>query len=125
MNPAFSNGVPCCGRSLTEPPPLQRSRQDMEAYRITEDAALYYLTFSVVDWLPVFICEEPCLIVTESLNFCHRSKHLRINAFVIMPTHMHAILFDAEFDVERLQRTVVLVSVMVESREARCVAQTH
>jgi len=78
----------------------------MEAYRITEDAALYYLTFSVVDWLPVFICEEPCLIVTESLNFCHRSKHLRINAFVIMPTHMHAILFDAEFDVERLQRTV-------------------
>jgi len=78
----------------------------MEAYRINEGAALYYLTFSITDWLPVFVAEEPCLIVTESLNFCHREKHLRINAFVIMPTHVHIILFDAEFDVQRLQRTV-------------------
>ena len=49
----------------------------MEAYRINEGAALYYLTFSVIDWLPVFICEEPCLIVTDSLNYCHREKCLR------------------------------------------------
>jgi REP element-mobilizing transposase RayT len=46
------------------------------------------------------------LIVTDSLNYCHREKHLRINAFVIMPTHLHLILFDADFDVERLGRTI-------------------
>ncbi len=78
----------------------------METLRFCDDAALYFLTFSVVEWLPVFVAEEPCLIVTESLNFCHREKGLRTNAFVIMPTHMHLIAADAGFDVERLRRTL-------------------
>ncbi|MCI0397527.1 MAG: hypothetical protein L0332_23145 [Chloroflexi bacterium] len=78
----------------------------METYRIHSDAALYYLTFSVVHWLPVLIAEESCLIITESLNFCHENKGLRINAFVIMPTHLHLIVFDADFDAQRLTRTL-------------------
>jgi hypothetical protein len=43
----------------------------MEVYRIQEEATLYYLTFTVVYWLPVFVSAETCLILTESLNFCH------------------------------------------------------
>ena len=78
----------------------------METLRIHEGIALYYLTFSVVQWLPVFISEEPCLIVTESLNFCHREKGLRTNAFVIMPTHLHITVSDADFDVQRLRQTL-------------------
>ncbi len=64
----------------------------METAKIEEGAALYYLTFTVVYWLPVFVAAEPCLIITESLNFCHQHKGLRINGFVIMPTHAHLIL---------------------------------
>lgn len=78
----------------------------MERYQIHEGIALYYLTFTVVHWLPIFIAKEPCRIITDSLNHCHEHKYLRINAFVIMPTHLHLILFDAEFDNQRLQRTV-------------------
>jgi putative transposase len=78
----------------------------METYRIHEDASLYYLTFSVISWLPVFIAEAPCKIVTDSLNYCHREKGLRINAFVIMPTHMHLIAFDAEFNSGRLRDSI-------------------
>src|SRR2546426_11129895 len=69
----------------------------MERYRFHSDGALFYVTFSVVDWLPIFVSEAACKIVTESLNFCHRQKGLRINAYVIMPTHLHAILFHADF----------------------------
>ena len=47
------------------------------------------------------------MIIAESLNYCHREKHLRINSFVIMPTHMHLIVFDAEFNTVRLQDTLV------------------
>ncbi len=65
----------------------------MERYRFHSDGALFYVTFSVVDWLPIFVSEAACKIVTESLNFCHRQKGLRINAYVIMPAHLHAILF--------------------------------
>ena len=78
----------------------------METLRIHEDCALYYLTFSVVQWLPVFVSEAPGLIFTESLNFCYREKGLRINAFVIMPTHVHLIVTDVDFDVERLRQTI-------------------
>jgi hypothetical protein len=78
----------------------------LERYRIVEGIGLYYITFSVVEWLPVFISEDACKIVTESLNFCIHNKALRVNAYVIMPTHLHAILFDAAFDPERLKNTL-------------------
>ena len=78
----------------------------METYRIFQDHAIYFVTFSVIQWLPVFISEEPCRIICDSLNFCHREKHLRTNAFVIMPTHLHLIAFDALFDTPRLQATL-------------------
>lgn len=74
----------------------------MERYRITADAAVYYVTFSVVDWLPVFVSEQSCRIVTDSLNFCYEKKGLRVNAFVIMPTHMHAIVYSQDFRSEPL-----------------------
>jgi putative transposase len=78
----------------------------MTGYRIVEQHVLYFVTFSVVDWLPVFVAEEPCCIVTDSFNFCHEHKHLCINAYVIMTTHLHAILFDCEFNSDRLKRTL-------------------
>lgn len=78
----------------------------MARYRIQEGIGLYYHTFTVVEWLPIFIAEAPCKIITDSLNYCHTHKHLRTNTFVMMPTHLHLILFDADFDNGRLQRTI-------------------
>jgi putative transposase len=78
----------------------------MSRYRIVQQHALYFVTFSIVDWLPIFIDEEPCSIVTNSFNYCHKQKHLRTNAYVIMPTHMHAIVFDTDHDSDRLSRTL-------------------
>ena len=79
----------------------------MEVFRIHDNAALYYFTFSVIHWLPVFVSEESCRIITDSLNFCHQKKGLRVNAYVIMPTHMHLVAFDADFDNQRLHQTVM------------------
>lgn len=78
----------------------------MERYRIHSESALYFVTYTVVDWLPVFVSEDACRIVTESLDFCHHNKGLRVNAYVIMPTHLHAIVFDQEFDTDRLQASL-------------------
>jgi REP element-mobilizing transposase RayT len=78
----------------------------MERYRIVEGVGLYYVTFSVIEWLPVFIDESACKIITDSLNFCIQKKHLGVNAYVIMPTHLHAIVFDVEFNPERLKHTM-------------------
>ena len=78
----------------------------MERYRIHPDAAVYFCTFSVVEWLPVFIGERSCQIIVDSLRFCHEQKQLGIDAFVIMPTHLHLIVFDREWKTERLQQTL-------------------
>ena len=78
----------------------------MERYRIVPEAAVYYITYSVVQWLPIFVTQATCKIVTDSLTYCHHHKHLQINTYVIMPTHMHMIVFDAEMDSERLTRTL-------------------
>jgi hypothetical protein len=69
----------------------------MERYRFHPDGLLFYVTLSVVDWLPAFGSEQAFKIVTESLNFCHGQKGQRINAYVIMPTHVHAMVFHESF----------------------------
>ena len=96
----------------------------MEAYRLFEDAGLFYVTFTVIDWLPVFVNEQSCMIIADSLNHCHREKHLRINSFVIMPTHMHMIVFDAEFNTVRLQDTLVAMRKYTGQRLSNLVDQT-
>ncbi len=78
----------------------------MEHYRIIEGVAVYFITFTVVEWLPVFIDESNCKIVTDSLNYCISNKNLRVSAYVIMPTHMHAVVHDNDFDSIRLKNTL-------------------
>jgi len=78
----------------------------MERYRIDSYSSVYFLTYSIVEWLPIFVSSATCQIITDSLTFCHREKYLRINAYVIMPTHIHMIAFDADFDSERLTKTL-------------------
>jgi putative transposase len=85
---------------------MMGENKPMERHRIVKDVALYYITFTVVDWLPVFIDETACKIVTDSFNFCIRNKFLGVNAYVSMPTHLHAILFDTQFNSERLKHTL-------------------
>jgi len=78
----------------------------METYRIHDQSSVYFVTYSIVEWLPVSVTDKACLIVADSLTQCHREKGLRINAFVIMPTHMHMIVFDEQFDNERLKKSL-------------------
>ena len=106
--PALAKSFSCAVAGVPAVPlSLPSSTIDcMETAKIQEGAALYYLTFTVVYWLPVFISAEPCLTFTESLNYCQQQKSLRVNAFVIMPTHAHLIVFDADFDSTRLNQTI-------------------
>jgi REP element-mobilizing transposase RayT len=77
-----------------------------ERYRIGIDAYVYFVTYSIIEWLPVFVSEAACRIVTDSLNYCQTNLGLRINAYVIMPTHLHAIVFDHRFDNVQLQHSL-------------------
>ena len=52
----------------------------------------YFVTSTVVAWLPVFTTAERCNILIEALEYCRAHKGLRITAWVILDNHIHAIL---------------------------------
>ncbi len=64
----------------------------MQRFRIAEHGYPYFLTSSIVKWLPVFVTPSTCDIVIDSLCYCREQKGLRIHAYVIMPTHIHLIV---------------------------------
>lgn len=78
----------------------------MDRYRITEGIGVYFITFTITAWLPIFVDEKPISILIDSFKYCIENKDLRITAYVIMPTHFHAVLFDAKFDPENLKETL-------------------
>ena len=79
----------------------------MDRYQFYDGVYVYFVTFTIIDWLPVFIDPNPIQIIVDSLNFCIQGKSLRINAYVLMPNHLHLIVFDAKFDNLRLHQTLV------------------
>lgn len=78
----------------------------MDSYKFMEGVYVYFVTFTTTDWLPIFINPEPTKILLDSLKFCIKEKYLRVHAYVIMPNHMHMIVFDSKFDNDRLQKTL-------------------
>ncbi len=52
----------------------------------------YFITMTIVNWLPVFTDPACCDIVLSSLAYLREHRGLAIHAYVIMPTHIHAIV---------------------------------
>lgn len=64
------------------------------SYRVfTDQHYAYFVTWTIVDWLPLFDKEPYRQIVLDSLNYFRTEKNTQLNAFVVMPTHLHAILW--------------------------------
>ncbi len=64
------------------------------SYRVfTDDHYAYFVTWTMVDWLPLFGESVYRQIVLDSLNYLRTNKHTQLNAFVVMLSHIHAILW--------------------------------
>ena len=61
-------------------------------YRVYEPDAAYFVTATVVAWLPVFTTAARCDILTGSLEYCRAHKGLKIHAWVVLDSHFHGIL---------------------------------
>ena len=59
-------------------------------YQIRTDG-IYFLTFTVVDWIDVFTRPELANVVIDSLRHCPKEKGLDIYAWCIMSSHVHLI----------------------------------
>jgi len=62
-----------------------------DQYIISGQNGLYFLTFTVIDWVDVFTRKEYKLVLTESMNYCISEKGLIVYAWVIMSNHVHVL----------------------------------
>jgi len=53
---------------------------------------LYFITASIVEWKPLFITPEYASIPLNSFAWMQEQKHILLFAFVLMPTHLHAVM---------------------------------
>lgn len=63
-----------------------------KAYTITDPNGVYFLTFTVVDWVDLFTRPAYRDVLIDNLNFYHRQRGLRTYGYVVMTNHMHVIL---------------------------------
>ena len=65
-------------------------------YKITEKNGIYFVTSTIVEWMPVFTTQKYFDIVIQSLKFCKDQKGLKLSAFVILDNHFHLIVSGPE-----------------------------
>lgn len=61
-------------------------------YKIRDQDKLYFVTFTVIHWLDVFIRREYKDILLESFRYCQKNKGLEVCAYCIMTSHVHLII---------------------------------
>lgn len=64
------------------------------SYRIIRDGGYaYFVTCSVVNQLPLFKKPIYRQVILDSLAYLREHKAIKMNAFVVMSTHLHAVLW--------------------------------
>ncbi len=60
--------------------------------RIYNQQGVYFVTFTVHQWVDVFTRNEYKDIIVDSLRYCQNAKGLDIYAWVLMSNHLHLII---------------------------------
>lgn len=60
-------------------------------YKIRDQFGLFFMTFTLVDWIDLFSRKIYQDILIKNLNYCRQNKELIVGAYVIMTNHMHVI----------------------------------
>lgn len=61
-------------------------------YKFHDNSKLYFVTFTVINWIDVFIRQEYRDVVYESIRYCQKEKNLDVYGYCIMTSHIHMII---------------------------------
>lgn len=61
-------------------------------YQIYDQKAVYFVTFTIVDWVDIFSRKTYRDIIIDSLRYCCAEKGLQVFAYVVMTNHVHLII---------------------------------
>ena len=60
-------------------------------YKIVDQNAIYFLTFTAIDWMDIFTRREYKVEIVNSLNYCIENKGLMVYAWCLMSNHIHLV----------------------------------
>lgn len=61
-------------------------------YKFSDNDQLYFITYTVVGWVDLFIRREYKEILVESWKYCQKEKDLEVYGWCIMTSHVHMIV---------------------------------
>lgn len=70
--------------------------QYRKGYVISDQAAIHFLTMTVVEWLEIFIRPQLADICLDNLRYCTQNKGLDIHAWCLMPNHLYLLCSHSE-----------------------------
>ncbi len=74
------------------------------AYKFRDQEKAYFVSFSTVNWIDVFVRRQYCDIVVDSLQYCMENKGLLLYAWCIMSSHVHLIMGTKSEKMEHILR---------------------
>jgi REP element-mobilizing transposase RayT len=73
-------------------------------YKFRNPEAVYFVTFTTVNWIDVFTRLIYKEIIVDSLNYCIKNKGLMVYAWVIMSNHVHLVIESRNAPLEDIMR---------------------
>ena len=73
-------------------------------YKFYEKEDLYFVTFSVVNWIDVFTRNIYKEVLLDSWEYCRKEKGLIIYAWCIMTNHIHMIISSQKNELSDIMR---------------------
>lgn len=61
-------------------------------YKIRDQDKLYFVTFTIIEWIDLFTRRIYRDILLDSLRYCQKNKGLDLCAYCIMSSHAHLII---------------------------------
>jgi len=61
-------------------------------YAIRDQQGIHFVTFTVINWIDLFIRDQYREVIVNSLQYCQQNKGLKVHAYCIMTSHIHLIL---------------------------------
>ena len=60
-------------------------------YKIIDNECIYFITSTIVEWIPVFTTQKYSDIIIQSLKYCKEHKGLELYAYVILDNYFHLV----------------------------------
>jgi putative transposase len=96
------------------------------AYRVYDQYGVYFVTFTVHQWVDVFSRKDYVDILLENIRYCQKNKGLKVYSWVIMSNHCHLIvssddkkLSDIIRDLKKHTAKAIFKSIEENEKESR------